>query len=95
MITQSWLVESIDSEELFNNRYIAFAVVQRKDWESNAEDLWVTVMTKNLKRINLCFVYIPPVANHTRNIYDFTDKLRELRALHHDDNFLIAGDFYL
>lgn len=116
MITESWLVESIASEELFDNRYIVFrrdrsenkrgggvilafkkhlTVVERKDWESNAEDLWVTVITKNLKRINLCCVYIPPGANHSRNTYDFMDKLCELRALHHDDNFLIAGDFNL
>lgn len=116
MITETWLLDSIASEELFDNRYLVYrrdrkeqkrgggvlialkkhlVAHERNDWNTNAEDIWVTISIKNFIKIHLCCVYIPPGVNHSHNINEFMNKLCELRALHHDDHFVISGDFNL
>lgn len=42
-----------------------FSVVQRVDFQSEAEDIWVTVFNEDSKRrVQICCVYLPP-RNHT------------------------------
>lgn len=125
-ITESWLLESISDNELFDSRYSVwrrdrdysrtgqmygggvllavkrdFQVVERSDWTSAAEDIWIT-LTLNKKRsntnckIHICVVYL--CCEKGGNTYKtqlklFSIKLNHLIASHPTDKFMILGDF--
>lgn len=76
-----------------SNRFISTRLT---DYESEGEDLWVSVTSKYQGRpisVNICAVYLPPpMNNNSLNI--FIDKCNTILQSHCDcDYTLIAGDF--
>jgi hypothetical protein len=78
-------------------------VVERLDWVSDAEDVWVTLTLGN-KRINLtykihiCVVYLCNEKggnSYKTQLQLFSNKLNELVFTHCTDKFIILGDFNL
>lgn len=72
----------------------------RSDWQSSAEDLWVSVTyhnkNRNTSRIHICTIYL--CAENKGNSFDqqldnFLINLEKLTNEHPNDMFLILGDF--
>lgn len=64
---------------------------QRIEWQSDAEDIWVTLRTSNTKNIHICCVYLPPADDTARAC--FVNKLQNLWQKLNDDIILMCGDF--
>ncbi|CAF4919102.1 unnamed protein product [Pieris macdunnoughi] len=125
-ITETWLLDSILSSELFDSRYIIWRrdrdyartaqklgggvllavrkdlmVVERSEWRSSAEDIWVTITLKRRNpsinyNIHLCTVYLCNEGSgnsYKTQVLNFSNKLGELVLSHPSDVFLVTGDF--
>lgn len=123
-ITETWLLDGIYDQELFDSRYLVWrrdrdyastnqiygggvllavrrdlAAVERTEWRSSAEDIWVTVSMKNNRtatQTHLCTLYLCDQNEgytYTSQLQNFTDKLFEIVSTHPGDNFIIMGDF--
>lgn len=66
---------------------------QQFSWQSDAEDLWVTLQDDNGKKVHLCCVYLPPEEENARAY--FSNKLQSLWCYIRNDPILICGDFNL
>lgn len=76
-------------------------VLERCDWRSTAEDIWVTIVLKRSRPavsyyIHICSVYLCKENvghSYTVQLQNFHQKLNHLISTHPTDTFIIAGDF--
>lgn len=73
------------------NKNYSTSCVRRFDWESTAEDVWVSIYVKNIK-LNICCVYLPGYLD-METIEDFYNKINFVYTTNPEDNYLIIGDF--
>lgn len=69
--------------------------VRMKHWESNFEDLWLSIelsVNNNIKKIALCIVYMPPPVK-LDSLQNFLDNVNNV--LNDVDDVVILGDFNL
>lgn len=67
------------------------------EWESNCEDLWVTIQTKSsssVKSLKICAVYLPPPVS-TEVLEHFTENCNSIMSANSDSPTLMIGDFNL
>lgn len=64
---------------------------RRLEWESNAEDVWVTIIVNNQK-IHICCVYIPGDLD-INTLEHYYNKIYSIFVDNPDDKFIILGDF--
>ncbi|CAG4935597.1 unnamed protein product, partial [Parnassius apollo] len=67
---------------------------RKSNWESNAEDLWVSIDVKTndtLQKISICAVYLPPVSSET--LSSFLENSTDIIDI--SDKVIILGDFNL
>lgn len=67
--------------------------VERSEWSTLAEDLWITISSNNSFKLHICCVYIPPQDCAALNL--FIDNLASLCDVLSNDKILICGDFNL
>lgn len=71
--------------------------LERIDWRSSAEDMWVTIMTNDRSyKIHICTVYLCTENNgnsFNQQLQNFTDRLNEIILSNPLDKFIILGDF--
>ncbi|KAG5890896.1 hypothetical protein JTB14_029464 [Gonioctena quinquepunctata] len=65
-------------------------VVERPEWQSDAEDLWLTLYTPKKGKIHLCCVFLPPGDDEA--VAYFTNNLLRLFNIISDDAIFICGD---
>lgn len=74
-------------------------VIERPDWRSSAEDIWVTITVKRANvdlKINLCTVYLCKEGcgnSYKVQLQSFANRLCELILSHPTDLFIVMGDF--
>ena len=68
-----------------------YQAVLHPDWQSEAEDIWVSIYTENRGKIHLCCVYLPPGDDNA--FFCFTSNLYRLFNTVSSDTVLICGDF--
>lgn len=69
-----------------------FSAIQQVTWQSDAEDVWVTLHAGNgNRRLHLCCVYLPPEDDYARVC--FTNKLQSIWCQLNGETSLICGDF--
>lgn len=66
---------------------------RRSEWETNAEDVWVTVVINSFK-LNICCIYIPGDLD-IDTLNSFYNKLHDIYTEYSVEYFLILGDFNL
>lgn len=75
-----------------NENFVSYSI-RRNDWESDVEDVWITIVARNT-RINICCVYLPSYLN-IDILEKFYDKLQSIFSSNPYDKYLIVGDFNL
>lgn len=126
ILTETWLMDSVYSSELFDGRYLVWrrdrdysrtsqtrgggvliavrcdlTVVERCDWRSTAEDIWISVTMKRSRptvtyNLHICGVYLcKENAGNSYNtqLQNYTNSLSNLMSSHLLDKFVIVGDF--
>jgi hypothetical protein len=71
-----------------------FQVLRQAHWDSNQEDIWITIKSNNCHspNINICVCYLPPDLNCTKRDEFYSD-CQMILLNHCDDRFAIVGDF--
>lgn len=80
-----------------------FPAVERPDWCSSAEDLWLSVNindsgTRSNQCVHFCAIYLCKQKlgySFSTQLVNFTDRLSDVINLHPNDKFVIVGDFNL
>ncbi|XP_037294971.1 uncharacterized protein LOC119189460 [Manduca sexta] len=126
VITETWLVDSINSCELFDGRYLVWrrdrdytrtlqklgggvliavrkdlVAMERYDWRSSTEDIWITITLKKLRPsvtyyIHICGLYLCKEnsgSSFNTQLLNFTHNLNNLMSSYPLDVFIIMGDF--
>jgi hypothetical protein len=71
-------------------------VTLKAEWNSELEDLWVTVSdNKSRRKIHICCAYIPPGNNFNNSTSVFCDNTSSHILNNPDDSFVVLGDFNL
>lgn len=128
-LTETWLLEGLNTNELFDDRYVVWrrdrnysktgerygggvllavrrdlAAVERPEWRSSAEDLWVTISLNNKNRnpnrikIHVCTLYLcrENLGNSFNSqLQNFAENLSLIVNSCPQDLFLLMGDFNL
>lgn len=71
-----------------------YEVVRRSSWESQCEELWISIKCENGLNVNICAVYIPPPINHDYidTLYNNFTEVINKRSKNNSIN-LLMGDF--
>ncbi|CAH2088723.1 unnamed protein product [Euphydryas editha] len=114
-LTETWLLDGISNNELFDDRYVVwrrdrnyvitqeklgggvlfaakkkFMAVERPEWSSTAEDLWVTLScskdSRKSRKIHFCTVYLCSanldIMNKEKNSEDYISNCVDENQLH-------------
>lgn len=73
----------------------SFQVLRQAYWESNLEDLWISIIPKNCNapKINICVCYLPPELNCFKRDEFYSNCQKILLNHCIDDKNIIVGDF--
>ncbi|CAG5053275.1 unnamed protein product [Parnassius apollo] len=73
----------------------SFQVLRQAYWDSNLEDLWISIIPKNCNapKINICVCYLPPELNCFKRDEFFSNCQKILLNHCIDDKNIIVGDF--
>lgn len=80
-----------------------FTAIDRPDWNSTAEDIWVTISYKNKpnskpKKLHVCTIYLCDENrgySFSAQLNNFSDRLSHIINSCPDDSFILLGDFNL
>ncbi|KAG6446943.1 hypothetical protein O3G_MSEX004647 [Manduca sexta] len=78
-----------------------FTVIERTDWHSSAEDIWVSLVLKRSRpqvsyNLHICVLYLcnENLGNsYITQLNNFTNKLNQLTLKYPMDKFILMGDF--
>lgn len=70
-----------------------YNVTRQTSWETELEDLWITIMLKPNYKLNLCLSYLPPYAS-VENLKKYYENLQNVILKSNDEaEFLCIGDY--
>lgn len=71
-----------------------FEVIRQASWDSNMEDVWVTLFMKgSSSHLNICVCYLPPDLNYDKLNEFYSNCQKIILNDHPDDDYLLLGDF--